>query len=262
MDKFFTISQTAEIVGMTTETLRHYDRIGLVKPCKTDEWTKYRYYSQGEIVRLNTIRALRVMDLSLDEIKNVLEYDDLSKIIDLLKHAEQSADNKITELNFAKTKIINARTFYENKSAGKNENVGGVIKILPERAILLSEELQAPSLENLWDYHRNFYKLLNAEDREKFTFEDLAGIYEENGRANLFAVCTRHIDIKGIKYLPKGKYLCVDCTDDTRKSVTAEAIETVKREYGRSPDFVVHLIVLTGILQWKYQTQIFIEHAG
>lgn len=59
MKEFFTISQTAKIAGVTSETLRHYDRIGLVKPCKVDEWTGYRYYSQQEIVRLNTIHALR-----------------------------------------------------------------------------------------------------------------------------------------------------------------------------------------------------------
>ena len=69
MKKFFSISETAKIVNMTAETLRHYDRIGLVKPCKVDEWTGYRYYSQQEIVRLNTIRTLRCMDLPLSEIK-------------------------------------------------------------------------------------------------------------------------------------------------------------------------------------------------
>ncbi len=46
MEKFFSVSQTAEIVGMTAETLRHYDRIGLVRPNKTDEWTGYRYYTE------------------------------------------------------------------------------------------------------------------------------------------------------------------------------------------------------------------------
>ena len=43
MIKFFTIGEAAKLVGMTAETLRHYDRIGLVSPHKTDEWTKYRY---------------------------------------------------------------------------------------------------------------------------------------------------------------------------------------------------------------------------
>ena len=39
MKNYFSISQAAKIVDMTTETLRHYDRIDLVKPCKVDEWT-------------------------------------------------------------------------------------------------------------------------------------------------------------------------------------------------------------------------------
>lgn len=87
MKEFFTISQTAKIAGVTSETLRHYDRIGLVKPCKVDEWTGYRYYSQQEIVRLNTIHALRCMDLSLAEIKEILSYENFRKI------TEKVADN-------------------------------------------------------------------------------------------------------------------------------------------------------------------------
>ena len=75
---------------MTAETLRYYDRIGLVTPSKTDKNTGYRYYSQAEIVRLNTIKALRSMDLSLSEIRNILEYDDLKKIAEALKQTEEN----------------------------------------------------------------------------------------------------------------------------------------------------------------------------
>ena len=119
MKDFFSVSQTAKIVDMTAETLRHYDRIGLVKPCKVDEWTGYRYYSSREIVRLNTIRALRCMDLTLAEIRDILSYEDFGKIIEMLKRAEKSADEKIAELGRAKAKIQRARTFYENKLKGE-----------------------------------------------------------------------------------------------------------------------------------------------
>ena len=98
MEKFFSIKKAAEITGLTAETLRHYDRIGLVKPCRTDEWTGYRYYSRQEVVRLNTIQLLRCMGLSLAEIKEILSYDDLEKIVGALKQAERRADEKIAEL--------------------------------------------------------------------------------------------------------------------------------------------------------------------
>ena len=94
MKKFFSISEAARMVHTTSETLRHYDRIGLVKPSHKDEWTNYRYYSEQDIVRLNTVRALQRMDLSLQAIKEVLDYDDLKKIIDFLTEAEKRADQK------------------------------------------------------------------------------------------------------------------------------------------------------------------------
>lgn len=55
------VGQEAQAVGMTAETLRHYDKIGLVKPSMRDEWTGYRYYSQQDLLRLNTVMALQLM---------------------------------------------------------------------------------------------------------------------------------------------------------------------------------------------------------
>lgn len=62
MEKLFSIKKAAEITGLTAETLRHYDRIGLVKPAAVSPDTKYRYYTQKEVIRLNTVHALRCMD--------------------------------------------------------------------------------------------------------------------------------------------------------------------------------------------------------
>ena len=96
--KFFSIGEAAEQAQMTTVTLRHYDRIGLVKPSRVDKYTQYRYYTAEDVVRLNTVHALQQMDLPLQEIKRVLEYDDLEKIIEFLEQAEQKADEKIASL--------------------------------------------------------------------------------------------------------------------------------------------------------------------
>lgn len=257
MEKFFTISQTAKIVSMTTETLRHYDRIGLLKPCKTDKWTSYRYYSEQEIVRLNTISALRCMDLTLNEIKEILEADDFEKIIDFLRQAEKSADNKIANIKYAQSKIKRARLFYESKLSD-NAQKGMFIKNIPQRVILLSDNLDAPSLTNLWNYHRHFYNQVGANRKDEFSFEDLAGIYEIQGQAQLFAVCTRYMQIDGLKILPQGQYLCADCTENNRETVLLNLFKEAKSRYDVVPEFTVQIIVLTGILQWNYQIQMFI----
>ena len=256
MGKYFSIGDAAKAVHTTTETLRHYDRIGLVKPSKKDEWTKYRYYTEQDIVRLNTVRLLQLMDLPLQEIKKVLAYDDLEKIVAFLSQAEKKADEKIATLQYSKSKIQAAREDYERKLRARKNRSGTFIKDLPERVILLSDTLEVPTLDNLWNYLSHFYEKVTPALKEQFYFEDLAGIYTGNGLSRLFAVCTRYAETDGLKILPKGKYLCASCTEATRKSTLDELMDRAKTEYGVNPPFTVQLIVVSGILQWNYHIQI------
>ena len=256
MKKYFSIGEAAKSVHTTNETLRHYDRIGLVKPSKKDEWTNYRYYTEQDIVRLNTVRALQLMELSLQEIKKVLEYNDLEKIVDFLAQAEKKADEKIAALQYSKSKIQLAKADYEKKLQTRKNSNGTFIKEIPERVILLSDTLEVPTLDNLWNYLSHFYEKITPALKEQFYFEDLAGIYTENGLSRLFAVCIRHVEIDGLKVLPKGKYLCASCTEENREHTLNELIRKAKAEHGVNPQFTVQLIVVSGILHWNYQIQI------
>ena len=258
MTDYLSIGEAAKAVHTTSETLRHYDRIGLVKPSKKDEWTNYRYYTQQDLVRLNTVRALQLMGLPLQEIKNVLEYDDLEKIVEFLAQAERKADEKIAALQYSKSKIQLAKADYEKKLKGRQKLNQVSLKDYPERVILLSDTLKEPALENLWNYLGHFYDKLPLDLKEKFSFEDLAGIYTENGRARLFAVCTRYEDTAGLKKLPKGKYLCASCTDENRTRTLEELMGIARTKYGAEPDFTVQLIVVSGILQWTYEAQVYV----
>ena len=259
MKKYFTVGEAAKAVHTTSETLRHYDRIGLVKPGKKDEWTNYRYYTEQDIVRLNTVRALQLMDLPLQEIKKVLEYDDLEKIVDFLAQAEKKADEKIAALQYSKSKIQLAKADYERKLQEHKNLNGTVLKDIPERVILLSDTLEVPTLENLWNYLSHFYEKVTPDLKEQFYFEDLAGIYTENGISRLFAVCIRYADIDGLKVLPKGKYLCANCTEENRKQILRELTHIAQTKYGVEPTFTVQLIVVSGILQWSYEVQVYVD---
>lgn len=258
MKKYFSIGEAAKAAHTTSETLRHYDRIGLVKPSKKDEWTNYRYYTEQDIVRLNTVRALQLMDLSLQEIKKVLEYDDLEKIIDFLTNAEKKADEKIAALQYSKSKILSAKADYEKKLRAQQKSDGTFLKNYPERVILLSDTLEAPTVDNLWNYLSHFYDKIAPSLKEQFSFEDLAGVYTENEISRLFAVCTRYADIDGLRVLPKGKYLCASCTEESREQTLYELILIARTKYGTEPAFTVQLIVVSGILQWTYEVQVYI----
>lgn len=259
MKKYFSVGEAAKIVRTTSETLRHYDRIGLVKPGKKDEWTNYRYYTEQDIVRLNTVRALQLMDLPLQEIKKVLEYDDLEKIVDFLAQAEKRADEKIEALRYSKSKIQLAKADYEQKLQMRKSASGVFVRAYPARVILLSDTLEEPTLDNLWNYLGHFYEKVTPALKDRFAFEDMAGVYTENGVSRLFAVCIRYAEIDGLKVLPKGKYLCADCTEENRAQVLNEVVRTAQTQYGAAPEFTVQMIVVSGILHWTYEVQVCIE---
>lgn len=259
MRQYFSVGEAAKAVHTTSETLRHYDRIGLVKPSKKDEWTNYRYYTEQDIIRLNTVRALQLMDLPLQKIKKVLEYDELEKIVDFLTEAEKKADEKIAALRYSKSKIQLAKADYERKLQGQNKFNGFFLKDYPERVILLSDTLEMPTLDNLWNYLSHFYDKITPSLKKEFSFEDLAGMYTEDGITKLFAVCIRYVDIDGLKILPKGRYLCANCTEDNREQTLDELIRTAKAKYGVQPEFAVQLIIVSGILQWNYEVQVYVS---
>lgn len=125
--------------------------------------------------------------------------------------------------------------------------------------ILLSDQLSQPSIDNLWNYHRHFYSQVGEAKRDQFEFEDLAGIYESDKTTRLFAVCNKYTQTEGLILLPKGKYFCAECTENNSHDALQSLLDTAKRQYSAEPKFIIRLIVLTGILQWKYEIQILVQ---
>ncbi|MCM3675409.1 MerR family transcriptional regulator [Peribacillus simplex] len=62
----------AKLRSVTVDTLRHYDKIGLLKPYHIDPETGYRYYSISQYEVLGTIKELRRIGFSLGKIKQFL----------------------------------------------------------------------------------------------------------------------------------------------------------------------------------------------
>ena len=67
------IGEFAWLAQVTVETLRHYDRLDLLKPVHLDQFTGYRYYALDQLPRLNRILALKDLGLSLEEIARMLD---------------------------------------------------------------------------------------------------------------------------------------------------------------------------------------------
>ncbi|MDQ6727316.1 MAG: MerR family transcriptional regulator [Actinomycetota bacterium] len=70
----WSITEVAEMSGMTSRALRHYHDIGLLKPAFVGP-NGYRYYEEAQLLRLQQILLLREFDVGLAEIAAVLDAD-------------------------------------------------------------------------------------------------------------------------------------------------------------------------------------------
>jgi DNA-binding transcriptional MerR regulator len=61
----------ARQAGLTAKAVRHYDRIGLLRPAVIDE-SGYRWYSAAQVESARQIARLRRLDLPIDEVRRYL----------------------------------------------------------------------------------------------------------------------------------------------------------------------------------------------
>ncbi|MDE6108090.1 MAG: MerR family transcriptional regulator [Oscillospiraceae bacterium] len=68
------IKQAEELTGVSRQNIRFYEREGLLAP-RRDPDNDYRHYSEEDIHTLKLVRALRMLDMPLPQIKEVLRGD-------------------------------------------------------------------------------------------------------------------------------------------------------------------------------------------
>ncbi|OGT31304.1 MAG: transcriptional regulator [Gammaproteobacteria bacterium RIFCSPHIGHO2_12_FULL_35_23] len=81
----YSVKKLAELSGVSIRTLHYYDEIGLLKPAHYGE-NGYRYYQIEQLLTLQQILFYRELDLSLSEIKLLLNGEDFDKLQALCSH--------------------------------------------------------------------------------------------------------------------------------------------------------------------------------
>lgn len=96
-EQLLSITELAKLRRVTSETLRHYDRIGLICPDYVDPDTRYRYYSIRQYERLGTIKELRQLGMSIEDIQSYFTDRNLKKSTEMLAHHQQLLQREIRE---------------------------------------------------------------------------------------------------------------------------------------------------------------------
>jgi Cd(II)/Pb(II)-responsive transcriptional regulator len=107
------IGQLAQLVGIDTQTIRFYERQGLLPPPNRQE-NGYRAYTEKHVERLAFIRRCRILDLSLAEIHELQRYQDdphqpCTAVNGLLDEHISHVRSRITALQALETELVSLR---------------------------------------------------------------------------------------------------------------------------------------------------------
>jgi MerR family copper efflux transcriptional regulator len=97
------IQEFARLTGLSTKTIRYYESIGILSSPQRAA-NGYREYSEGHLARARFVAGARSLDLSLDEIREILAMQDRREapcrtLLNLIEQKANYIDERIRLLN-------------------------------------------------------------------------------------------------------------------------------------------------------------------
>lgn len=145
MDKQqYSIKEVSQLLGIAKDTLRYYDRIGMVSPSR--ETNSYRRYSKDDLVDLMNIQIMQYAGFSLEEIKGRFQF-----------HRMQSVDPAYCQ---------EIAAFLDAKKAETRQKIAHLEKVsqLLDVAVDTLRDLNPESDQRLAVFVREIYRDLHKRD--------------------------------------------------------------------------------------------------
>ncbi|MGH4122118.1 MAG: MerR family transcriptional regulator [Clostridium sp.] len=215
----FSIGEISKLQNLSVQTLRYYEKVGLIKPSYINEKSRYRYYSAKHLVILDLIKQCKAMGLSLEEIKELIEnYTSFDSILNIISKQKKMIDARIKELSIVKNNI----SFLEQRiKESLEEGIGDVfIKYNQERKFIKYNNTKRYTEE----FEVNLSEILVAmEQKYNSSHKELAFAvsYEDVKKSdeliyNMLISVSENItnDDDNLITLPKGEYITLNFDDD------------------------------------------------
>jgi DNA-binding transcriptional MerR regulator len=125
--KMYTIGQVAELTQITTDTLRYYDKIGLLPFVKRNEFG-HRLFSERDLKYLEVIQCLKKSDVPVKEIGQFVEWtiigdDTLEKRKDFFTEKQKDLEEKISSLESMLAFLKWKKWYYEEACVAETEAI-------------------------------------------------------------------------------------------------------------------------------------------
>lgn len=252
MDRL-TIGQMSKINNVSEQTLRYYDRIGILKPIEVDKFNGYRYYSMKQCARLDMIQYLKSLGMRLKDIEVQLISCDTKLIKRFLEEKSRNIDAEIEALKNQKNALQRAVRNYERYESSPPD--GTIALEYIEKRWIYSYNMST----NFYDYGIEIYEEQLRKLKEDMERNGLRQTYFCNAgstvayeqiinrdfiSSGLFVFVDENLPENLIKPIKAGTYLCIYCNRFEQEIPYANRLldEISKRNYTIDGDYICEVI--------------------
>lgn len=212
MKNYFTISEFAKLRDININSLRYYEKLGILKPAYIDEKTNYRYYSAEQVSVLNKIILCIQLGIPLKEMVRYIDEDGDLQSQKLLEQGQIVAQKRIEEMqNNLKYIEYSLKSIEENKAFVNQK--GLYTRKLQERKVIVTDYYESIlEAKEMVSEVSKIYKL--AQKKEMFPILP-AGQILQIDEAGQMKVCffleilNCKEDHQKLLTIPAGEYSCM-----------------------------------------------------
>ena len=255
MKPYFLISEFAKLRGININSLRYYEKLGILKPAHIDEKTGYRYYSPEQLPLLNQIILCIQLGIPLKEMAEYMDENGNLQSQKLLEQGRIVALQRIHELeNNLKYIESSLKDIRENEEFA--ERKGKYTRFIEERTIIATDYYDGtPDVKKIVSLVSELYK--TAQQNDLFPVLPAGQILNFDNRGNLrvrffLKVLNATIGHSLTATLPAGIYSClrmslppdIDLTDNSFSETDFLNIIQKNWKYNTDTTFIIDNIML------------------
>lgn len=239
--EWLTIGQMAKLNNTSEQTLRLYDREGLLSPYRRGEENGYRYYNIKQSAVLDMISHMKSLGMGLKEIRYQLDNKDLDSMELILRQKQRQIDREISEYKVQRRAVERTLESYERYRAAPPDGTIVLEYIAKRQMYCVNTEI------NFYDHGIEAYEEILRELRFQLAKDKLPQIYFCNAgtilrmenliqrrfySTEVFVFVDREfVSPELITAIPSGSYLCIYCDSfHKEKAYAARLFEKAEAE--------------------------------
>ncbi|PHK50124.1 MerR family transcriptional regulator [Staphylococcus edaphicus] len=136
--------EVVELIGVSQDTLRYYEKVGVIPPVGRDK-NGYRIYKDSDLNWVYLVKHLRRAGVSIESLIEFCRLGQLPKDYDIQNQQKQILNNQLGELNEKLETVLNARDLLQYKIDNYDNHI----------AKINADTIDKDSVERLWEKKLN-----------------------------------------------------------------------------------------------------------